>query len=182
MIYFFTPYSFEKKLFEAFDHYMSLIKDPEAWVCFLDGDTAFLRSDFGHKIKEYTEKFPDTGLFTCYASRCHYEIQTLKEGNMEDPSILFHKDIADMQAEHQGKVFEIDRRIAGHLMVIKKGTWTRIRSWVMERTMDKQILGVDTKISYAILNAGLKIRLMRGIYILHYLRMKEGFDYKDHLR
>jgi GT2 family glycosyltransferase len=183
MIYFFTPYSFEKKLFEAFDHYMGLVKDPEAWVCFLDGDTAFLRSDFGHKIKEYTEKYPDTGLFTCYASRCHYEIQTVTDGNMEDPSILFHKDIADNQAEHhQGKVIEINRRIAGHLMVIKKGTWTRIRGGVLERTRDKQILGVDSKISYAILNAGLKIRLMRSIYILHYLRMKEGFDYKDHLR
>jgi hypothetical protein len=67
-------------------------------------------------------------------------------------------------------------------MVIKKGTWLRIRGGVLERTRDKQILGVDSKISYGILNAGLKIRLMRGIYILHYLRMKEGFDYKDHLR
>lgn len=52
----------------------------------------------------------------------------------------------------------------------------------MQETRLKTILGVDTKISRAVLSAGMKIRLMRGIYILHYLRLKEGYDYKKHLQ
>jgi GT2 family glycosyltransferase len=181
MLYFFTPYSFEKKLFEAFDHYFGLVGD-EDWICLTDGDTAFLRSDFGIKIKEYIDKYPETGMFTCYASRCHYDIQMLPGYNCEEPSILFHKAMADAcDLTYHGQIVEINRRIAGHLMLINKKTWLRIRGWVAQRVVSKNILGVDTKISYAILNAGLKIRLMKGIYIFHYLRMAEGLDYKKHL-
>jgi hypothetical protein len=66
-------------------------------------------------------------------------------------------------------------------MVIKKETWLLIRDEVKRTTMDKNILGVDTKISYAILNHNLKIRLMRGLYIFHYLRLMEGLNSTKHL-
>lgn len=182
MIYFFTPYSFEKKLFEAFDEYMSLVINPEDWICFTDGDTAFLRSDFGHKIQEYIDKYPDTGLFTCYASRCHYEQQVPKGAQPENPSILFQKSLCEeLNQVYHLQVEEISRRIAGHLMVLQNKTWLRIRKKVRIRCESKNILGVDTKISNEILNCSLKIRLMKGIYIFHYLRMAEGYDYKDHL-
>jgi GT2 family glycosyltransferase len=182
MIYFFTPYSFGKRLFEAFDEYMSLVNNSEDWVCFTDGDTAFLRSDFGHKIQEYIEKYPETGLFTSYASRCHYSFQVPPGAEPENPSILFHKTIAEkMNNDLQLQTEEINCRIAGHLMIIKKKTWLRIRMKVRIRCETKNILGVDTKISNEILNCGLKIRLMKGIYIFHYLRLAEGYDYKKHL-
>lgn len=184
MIWFFTPYSFEKKLFEAYDRYMQLIENPDDWVCFTDGDTAFLLPDFGHQIKTYTEKYPDTGLFTCYASRCHYSAQVRKSTDMENPDILYHRNQAEnIYNELHGQVKDIDRRIAGHLLVIQKKTWELIKPEVAKKvtSQQKQILGVDTKISNAILKAGLKIRLMRGMYIFHYLRLKEGFDSNIHL-
>ena len=34
---------------------MSITPNPEDWVCFTDGDTAFLLPDFGHQIKSYVE-------------------------------------------------------------------------------------------------------------------------------
>ena len=182
MIWFFTPFSFNKKLFEAFDQYMNLVPDPEDWVVMMDGDTAFLLPNFGHQIKTYTEKYPDTGLFTCYASRCHYQCQVPTSANMNSDSILYHKKIANTQYSMlNGEVKEINRRIAGHLMVMKKKTWLKIRDEVKSTARGKNILGVDTKISNAILKAGLKIRLMQGMYIFHYLRMEEGFNYKKHL-
>ena len=182
MIYFLTPYSFEKRLFEAFDHYIQLLPDPDDWACFTDGDTAFLKSDFGHKILQYIERYPDTGLFTCYASRCHYQIQIPPGAEPENPSIMFHKELCNrLDEEYHLQVEEISRRIAGHMIVIQKKTWLRIRMKVRIRCEEKNILGVDTKISNEILNCGLKIRLMKGIYMLHYLRMAEGYDYKTHL-
>lgn len=183
MLYFFTPYSFDKKLFEAFDYYMSLVSDSD-WVCFLDGDTAFLVPGWGHQINEYIKKYPDTGLFTCYASRCHYSIQTRKGTNPENPDILYHQKIAaTLKATHHLRVKEINRRIAGHLMVIKKSTWNQIREEVKNKVhhQSKRILGVDTKISNALIKHGYKIRLMQGLYIFHYLRMKEGYGDSSHL-
>ncbi len=182
MIRFVIPYSFDKRLFEAIDYEFSLIANPNDWICFCDGDTAFLRSDFGHQIKRYVERYPDTGMFTSYASRCHYQVQVRKGTDMENPDILYHRQQAQKTFEElDGKVKEIDRRIAGHLMVIQKKTWLQIRDEVKKKASGKKILGVDTKISNSILAAGLKIRLMRGLYIFHYLRMAEGVGHKKHL-
>lgn len=162
---------------------MQLLPDNKDWAVLMDGDTAFLRSDFGHQIQRYIDKFADTGLFTCYASRCHYKIQTRRGTDINSDSILYHRRQAEtMFNTLDGQVKEIDRRIAGHLMVIRKGTWLKIRKEVKLNTMDKHILGVDTKISNAILRNGLKIRLMRGLYIFHYLRLMEGLNSTKHLK
>lgn len=182
MIWYFTPYALDKKFLHEIDRYFSLVQNDDDWVVLMDGDISFLRSDFGRVIDRYTKQHPDTGLFTCYASRCHYQCQVPRFGDMDNDSILFHKQTADQCAsQNYGKVKEINRRIAGHLMVIRKRTWNQIRGEVFRTAAEKQILGVDTKISNAVLKAGLKIRLMRELYVFHYLRMAEAFDHKKHL-
>ncbi len=181
MIYYFTPYSVTKDYLQAIDKYMSLISD-EDWACIMDADTAFLRPDFGVKILEYVIAYPEAGLFTCYASRCHYSIQVRRGTDMHADSILYHKRMSDdLDRTLHMQIKEIDRHIAGHLMLIKKTTWMQIRDKVFRDAKNKKILGVDTKISNAILSIGKKILLMRGIYLLHYCRMEEGFNYKKHL-
>lgn len=185
MVWFFTPYSVDRKLFEAWDSYMQLVTNPDDWVCMMDGDTMFLLPDFGHQIETYIARYPDTGLFTCYASRCHYSVQVRQGSDMENSDMLYHRRRAEeIHANLHGMVKEINRRVAGHLLVMQKRTWIKIRGEVASKVskQDKKILGVDTKISNAILNAGLKIRLMRGIYLLHYLRLGEGFDSDKHLQ
>lgn len=182
MIWFFTPYSYDKKLFEAWDQYINLVPRKDDWVCMRDGDTAFLLPDWGHQVKHYVGLYPDTGIFTCYASRCHYQPQIRMGTQTENPNILYHhtQAISTYHALH-GQVKEMNRRIAGHLIVIRKSTWLLIRDEVAATASDKKILGVDTKISNAILSRNMKIRLMRGIYIFHYLRMAEGYNSKIHL-
>lgn len=183
MIWYFTPYALDKKFLPEIDRYFSIVTNPNDWVVLMDGDIAFLRPDFGQVINKYTKQHPDTGLFTCYASRCHYQCQVPKIGNMDSDSILFHKKVADLLfLSNYGKVKEMNRRIAGHLMVIQKRTWLQIREEVFITTTGKNILGVDTKISNALLRAGFKIRLMRELYVFHYLRMSEGFDSDNHLK
>lgn len=184
MIYYFTPYSLEKKLFNAIDSYINILPNDDDWACLMDGDTMFLRSDFGHQIQVYINKHPDTGLFTCYTNRCHYSCQRYGDGMMNQTNIIEHKLLADeITANDHGEVIEIDRRIAGHLMVIKKCTWWKIREEVQDKCnkQQKNIRGVDTKISNAILHAGLKIRLMQGVYIFHYLRMDKYINDTKHL-
>jgi hypothetical protein len=181
MIYFFTPYSFDLILLDAIDGCMRLLKKHDYGVI-MDGDTMFLQPDFGHQIKGHIESHPSAGLFTCFASRCHYSIQTLEGMDPSNDSILYHKDVANrIGKEFLGQSVEIHTKIAGHLMVIRKSTWDKILPVVRVAASEKQILGVDTKISNAILNAGLEIRLMRDIYLLHYCRLDKGFDYTKHI-
>jgi hypothetical protein len=183
MIWHFNPYALDKKYLDAIDSHFNLVTNPDDWVVIKDGDTAYLRSDWGEVIKRYTDLYPDTGLFTCYASRCHYQCQVPAFVNMESDSILYHHRMADQVSQkYKGAVKEIERKIAGHLWAMRRSTWTLIREEVYRTAADKHILGIDTKVSYAVLNAGLKIRLMRELYIFHYLRMAEGFEYKGHLK
>jgi GT2 family glycosyltransferase len=181
MIYFFTPYSFDFKLLDAITGCMEML-NPDDWAVIMDGDTLFLQPDFGHQIQRHIENYPEAGLFTCLASRCHYKIQQVPGADMVNDSILYHKRIADkLKQGSPGVSSTITRRIAGHLMVIRKSTWDKILPVVRVTAADKQILGVDTKISNAILKSGLEIRLMSDIYLLHYCRLAEGFDYIKHI-
>lgn len=171
MIYYFTPYNKEKKFLGAISDYMNLLA-PHDWAVIMDGDTMFLTPNFGTLIENHIMAWPDTGLFTSYASRCHYRIQVPAKVDMENESIRYHKIIGDFFADtRKGKTLEINRKIAGHLMAIRKSTWDLILPIVAVTAMDKQALGVDTKIGKAILFKGLKILLMDDIYLLHYCRL-----------
>ena len=175
-------YSLEKDLFAAIDEEMARLQ-PDDWGVLMDMDTMPLLPDFGHQIQAYIEKYPDTGLFTCYASRCHYACQVRKGTDSANPNILYHKAMADKcHKELHLQVKEVNRRIAGHLMIIKKSVWLQIRNRVKKQTAGKKILGVDTKISYAILGLKLKIRLMRGVYLFHFLRLHKNYGYTKHLK
>lgn len=182
MIYFFTPYSFEKKLFEAYDAYMNLLPSDNDWACFLDGDTLFFENSFGHQVQRYTEKYPDAGILTCYSSRSAYNFMVPKDTNQNSDSILYHrKRSQEILNKYDGLVKVIDNHIAGHLMCIKKKTWKIIRSKLKNLVEGANLLGVDTQISNVVRSHGMKILLMRGIYLFHYYRMAEGKSYKDHL-
>lgn len=176
MIWFFTPYSFEKKMFDAWDHYMNLVQNPDDWVCMMDGDVLFLISDFGHQMQTYIDKYPDAGLFTCYASRTSRPFLRWPGADMENTSIVYHaRKAAQIYDAHHGEVVDLGEQNAlGYLMLIKKSTWLLVREKAAAHTSDKDILGVDTRISRAIRHAGLKQYLMKGMYVLHYYRMKNG--------
>jgi hypothetical protein len=174
-------YALDKNYFAAIDEEMARLQ-PDEWGVIMDLDTMPLLPDFGHQIQEYINKYPDTGMFTSYASRCHYSCQRRKGADDMNTDILYHKQIADncRRGLHL-KVKELNRKIAGHLMMIKKSTWLKIRDRVQKDAAGKKILGVDTKISYAILGLNLKIRLMRGVYLFHFLRLHKDYGYTQHL-
>lgn len=175
------PYALDKNYFAAIDEEMARLQSHE-WGVIMDIDTTPLVPNFGHQIQEYIDKYPDTGLFTCYASRCHYSGQRRKGVDDMNTNILYHKHQADKcYRQLHLQVKEINCKIAGHLMIIKKSTWLQIRETVAKKCVGKKILGVDTKISYAILALNLSIRLMRGVYLFHFLRLHKDYGYTNHL-
>ena len=180
MIWFFTPYSWDKKLFEAWDQYMDLVKNPEDWVCMMDGDVLFLLADFGHQMQQYIDKYPDSGLLTTYASRAHRNEYIRKGCDENNPSILYHYDNAvKCHKTLHLQVKPLQKPALGHVILIKKSTWLKIRDRVSQLTSDAKILGVDVRISRAIAELGMPQLLMRGIYVLHYFRFKHGKNQRD---
>lgn len=169
-----TPYSFNGRLLEAYDSIFSMVSDND-WVCFMDGDTAFLEmSDFGHKLQDYINLYPDTGMFTCYATRCHYERQRRRNVDMDQDSIKYYakKSIEVKQLHPQVK--SMNRRVAGHLLMLKKSTWETVKPVLMEKAKNKKILGFDTQLSYSLIEKGYDIKVMRGILLFHYMRFLTG--------
>lgn len=182
MIWFFTPYAFDKKLFDAWDKYMALVQDPNDWVCMMDGDIAFFRNDFGHHIQKYVDKYPEVSIFSCYASRSGTEWMMPVANQFNSTDILVHRRMAENQFNnHNLELTDVNNRVTGHLMVMKKQTWIDIREQAMEATSAKTILGVDTAICRVVLSRNGKIGLMRGLYVFHYYRHMEGRSYRNHL-
>jgi len=171
MIWFFTPYSFEKKLFQAYDAYMQVVQNEADWVCLMDGDAAFLLSDFGHQLQEYIDKYPATGMFTCYGSRCPYGHQVKAGVNQASDSIryIFENTKTLRQQEHL-QVTDLNKRVAGHLMLIQKKTWTKYRHQIAKQAESANIQAVDTAISDVLLSHNKKILLMQGMQVFHYYR------------
>lgn len=175
MIYYFKPFSVNGSLFEAYKAAADIVKNPKDWICFLDGDTMFLQKDYGIIIDRYVKKYPSTGLFTSYASRCSYIRQVPSIGNQASTDILFHVGVSRKLQKFALSlaVKKIDDKIAGHLILIKKETWNiiepRVREIVIEKK--KKILGIDTAISRAVLGSGKEILLMRAVYLIHLFRL-----------
>lgn len=185
MIHFTIPYSPDHQFFKAICNEFEKVQDPNDWVVIMDGDTMFLQPDFGAQLQEYIDKYPHTGMFTCYASRCSYDYQVPPDVDQENPNMLYHKMVSDRVRDlYQGKIRSIDTRIAGHLMMIKKSTWTKILPMLSDRIQRKQkaVLGVDTQITWSIIRSGMKVNLMMGVYVLHYFRLLEGRSYKSHVK
>ena len=174
-----TPYSFNKRLFEAYDDAFSLVDDTD-WICFLDCDAAFLEmSDFGHVLQEYIDKYPETGIFTSYASRCHYAPQMRKGTDIHNKDITVVAQMAvNARQDLHLEVKNMNRRIAGHLIMMQKRKWMQIRKHLQELSAGKQILGFDTKLSYSVMHYGYDIRVMRGVLIFHYLRQLTGKNHR----
>lgn len=172
-----VPYSFDKNLFKAYDDIFRIV-DKNDWVCFMDADTAFLEmSDFGDVIQAYIDRYPNTGIFTCYATRCHYSRQKRRGVDSGSDSIKYlAEESIKVRKDLHLQVKDISQRIAGHLVVMKKANWLKIREILKSRCVQKKknILGFDTQLSYSVLEAGMDIKLMRGVMVFHYLRMLTG--------
>lgn len=175
MVWFFTPYSFEGKLFEAYDQYMDLINAPDDWGVLTDGDALFFHPDFGNVIRDHILKYPDTGMFVCYANRTGTQGQEYNEKLADIDSIKYNFLVADrLHRENSGQSTAINCLVSGFLMAVQKKTWMLIREEVRLRVKDRFLLGVDYTIAASILRRGMTIRRMDDLFMLHYYRFVEG--------
>jgi GT2 family glycosyltransferase len=173
MTYYFTPTADDKNLGAACNHYMSLIESDGDWVCLTDRDTLFLSPNYHAKIKRAIKDNPDVGMLTCLTNRVGERNQCYKGIISDNPNIITHKTISD-QLEGVYTYKEI-KSASGFCMIIKKAVWNKIK-------FRDGMLGIDNFFSDDLIAAGYKIKVIEGIYMLHYYRLKEGIGYTAHLK
>lgn len=174
-IHFPTPYSFDQKLFEAYDYEFRRMDDPEDWVCLRDGDMLFFQSYFGHIIQNHVLMNPHTGLFTCYTNQIGNPVQLYSKKAKRIDSAKYHFDVAkSLEKQNKGLSTVHRQRVAGFLMVIKKATWDDIRDDIAGKCKGNHITGVDYMIADVMNERKYDIRRMEDLYVFHYRRLSES--------
>ena len=170
-----TPYRRDKHLAVAYNEAFELIAEDD-WMVLRDIDTMFLTPDAPNIIEDYIRAFPDTAIFTCYTNRlslCSKD-QLYKGQISPNTNILHHIRIAEsLKSDRSTK--EIQSVISGFLMVISKKTWNEFKF------RGANCLGVDYLFSQDIIDAGLKIQRMNGLYVFHAYRLLKGVHNTKHL-
>ena len=179
-IWYFTPYALDGNLGKAYNEYCELIKDEEDWVCFVDGDVAFLNSYWGKHFEDLVDKYPDVGIITTYTNRVGCLEQCYEGKISEESDIVKHKNIAEFCLNNYLNVKEINHVISGHVMLFKKKTWIEAKGFpetLRDKDLNKyskNMATVDNRFSRRVLNLGKKILLAKGVYVFHYYRLKEA--------
>jgi len=169
-----TPYSTEKNLGKAYNEAVSLIPDGD-WICVIDYDVMFLSPDCGTILREYVNKYNDTGIFTCLTNRIHpLAPNQLLNTVSENTDIKHHIILANEQKKLLYNVKDVNHPISGFLMMFSKETWKK-----HQFTEDKKCLGVDNFFSQSVLKFK-PIRVMLGLYVWHTYRINNITD-KSHL-
>jgi prolyl oligopeptidase PreP (S9A serine peptidase family) len=172
----FQPYSLNKDYGDSCNKYFELVPSDDDWVVICDSDIMFLTPAHIHKIKEYIDAYPDTGLFTCFTNRVKQKLQVYDMKNFENPDVKFHQKLAVELSKKPMSVKELNIVISGYIMIMKKATWKLINGF------PSGILGVDNKVSNRVMKAGLKILLMETVYGFHYYRMNTNINDASHIR
>jgi GT2 family glycosyltransferase len=161
------PWNSDKLIGVSYNETMSLI-DNDDWICFLDGDAVHTSSFFGKRIEDIINNNPDYSLLTCYTNRIGCDYQIAPNVNRDSNDQSYHRKFGENLWNTFGtKVVDITNKspLSGVLILIKKSSWSQVGGF-----KEIGMLGVDNDIHFKFKNNGLKVGLMKGMYVQHWYR------------
>lgn len=177
-VWYSTPFSPEKNIGKAYNEFCAMVPDND-WICLQDGDSMFLRPDWGAQIEEIIRKHgKDYDLFGCVTNRLNSDKQRPFPADFDNPDILHHKGIADkLYNENYSDVKPHKELIAGLMMLFPKSIWNKVK-------FKEKSIYFDTEFCRDLVKRGGKIGLMTGLYVLHFYRwdQENPRTYKKHLQ
>lgn len=177
MIWFFKPYSFEKRLAQAYNQYCEIVPDGD-WVCLMDGDSMFLENNFGHIAQEYIDLYPECKLFVPVTNRVGKRSHCFQKERSKNPDIKYHREISRAICDtREIKDMSHVRYPSMPCFLFRKETWAQVGGF----RDNGQIMGTDVDFSKKVLELGPCYR-MNGLYLFHYYRLCEGINSKAHLQ
>jgi GT2 family glycosyltransferase len=181
MIYYSVPYSTEKNLGKYYNDFMRMLPSDDDYGCFVDGDTMFTTTNYGHIINDVVNENPDVGCFTCYTNRIGCKWQVAPGVDQDTNDMNYHRNfglslqtIFGTECEDMTDVSNKEV-LSGHLMLLKKSVWKKIGGFA-----EKGMLGIDNDLHWKIKNNNEKVYIMKGIYIFHWYRWPDPKN-KSHL-
>lgn len=144
---------------------MKALPKDDDYCCFIDGDVMFSTPFFGHHLHHIVDAYPECGIFTCMTNRVGSRYQVYGPWESDDMKEL-RQCGKDLYRSHRSDVQDITEQspMSGHLMMIRKGVWKLCGGF------DEGLLGVDNSIHIKAREAGQKVYLMKGIYVIHWYR------------
>lgn len=177
MIYYFTPYQ-KSNLGEAYNHYCNLVPNDNDWITFLDGDIMQLHMDWGEIWQSILDKNDNAGIVTCLTNRASPQNTDQVVYDMYDETdIIKHRKYAlNLLDKNNTLTKHMSQRIfSGFFFSFKKKTWKQVGGFI------NGILRVDTNFYHKMLTINKQCLVAQGFYVLHYYRLLEGCNYKEHL-
>jgi len=173
-VYYSTPYDQSMNIGRYYNDFMELLPSDDCWAVFTDGDAMFSTPDYGSKIEyiiaKHGKEYP---LLTSVTNRIGRPEQRVN-GTWESNDLSFHrskgeqvwsqnKDLIDNATNYQP--------IGGVLLALNKGRWKKVGKF-----SEKGMLGIDNDIHRKFVSFGMKVGIMKGIYMIHWYR---GGDAKN---
>ncbi len=177
MIYYSTPYNSDKNIGKYYNQFMKLLPNDNDFVCFVDGDAMFTTHFFGTQIEDITKKYPDCGLFTAMTNRVGTKYQCV-------PNMWDNNDMQDhwtigknLYNHYYDDTINITKSppLSGFLILLRKKEWKHAGGF-----LEDKMLGIDNSIHYRVRDFGGQVKLMTGVYLMHYYRGGDMAN-KEHL-
>lgn len=177
-IHYSTPFSNEKNIGKAYNEFCENVPDGE-WICLRDGDTLFLRSDWGNQIESIINTHGDEfKLIGCVTNRLRATHQLYRNTFSNDGDINNHITIANHLYNSFKDQVEATSYVAGLCMIFNKDTWKNVKFRENSILFDKQF-NSDIREKYR----RSKIGIAKGLYLFHLYRWgeKDPFNSTKHL-
>ena len=175
----------EKKLFEAYNDFMSRLENGE-WACFLDHDAMFTTRNWYLQLLAIIKKHPGVACFTAMTNRIQSKAKlqlVTHQSARHNHDIKFHRNLGQKLSEKHWDEIKILPRspaMSGVLILYSKDKWkkTPFRSYQRSTKM-RHFLGVDYQIHRDLLDRGEKVAVMRGVYVYHWYRADGDLSHID---
>ena len=167
MIFTNIPYNLDKNLGQAYNDFMSLLGEDD-WGVFLDHDAMFVQRDYYRILTEATNS--QYGLLTAMTNRigCRYQVHNIKKTNDMKVHFEYGKKVSEKKEPIEDITFRSP--FSGVVIMISKKTWNKVK-------FKDGFLGVDNHIHRDVRDAGIRVGMIRQLYVYHWYRQ----DGKGHL-
>tara|TARA_A100001011_G_scaffold284786_1_gene295234 strand:+ start:567 stop:1034 length:468 start_codon:yes stop_codon:yes gene_type:complete len=140
----------------------------EDWACFLDHDAMFTTTTWYQNI-ERAIKNTDYGLVYCMTNRINPVVQKFKSVDEDNHDIRYHRKIGKTAQEKYGAEIipydMTDYLPSGVCIIISQQAWKST-----PYGFKNGFLSVDNDIAKQCKDCGVKVGLMRGLYVYHWYR------------
>lgn len=169
-----TPGRADKNLGGAINEIIKRLPNQD-WICIRDIDSMPGYHEKFFEQCEYFARYSGYDLIGCMTNRCGMKEQLLsgdRDKIDHNTDLLHHREVArDLYNQHKYKIKPAETTIAGLMMLFPKSVWEAVGGF-KEGTIRVNGSFVDWHFCNDVKNAGYRIGIARGLYMIHLYRIE----------